>query len=95
MHFLTEIGDFFLWLIFADIRSPLSSCSSFCALGIGWQLLYEGMWKINTLSTQSPWSSDGYLKSAQGPFRGLFRSMSGDPDDKSWLDPDSGCCSLG
>ena len=58
-------------------------------VGIGWQLLYEGMWKIDTLSTQSPWSSDGYLKSAQGPFRGLFRSMSGDPDDKSWLNPDS------
>ena len=58
-------------------------------VGIGWQLLYEGMWKINTLSTQSPWSSDGYLKSAQGPFRGLFRSMTGDPDDKSWLDPDT------
>ena len=58
-------------------------------VSIGWQLLYEGMWKINTLSTQSPWSSDGYLKNAQGPFRGLFRSMSGDPDDKLWLDPDS------
>ena len=40
-------------------------------VGIGWQLLYEGMWKINTLSTQTPWTSDGYLKSAQGPFRGL------------------------
>ena len=58
-------------------------------VGIGWQLLYEGMWKIDTLSTQSPWSSDGYLKSAQGPFRSLFRSMSGDPDDKSWLNPDA------
>ena len=58
-------------------------------VGIGWQLLYEGMWKIDTLSTQAPWSSDGYLKSAQGPFRGLFRSMTGDPDDKSWLNPDS------
>ena len=58
-------------------------------VAIGWQLLYEGMWKIDTLSTQSPWSSDGYLKSAQGPFRGLFRSMSGDPDDKSWLNPDA------
>ncbi len=58
-------------------------------VGIGWQLLYEGMWKIDTLDTQSPWSSDGYLKSAQGPFRGLFRSMTGDPDDKSWLNPDS------
>lgn len=58
-------------------------------VGIGWQLLYEGMWKIDTFSTQSPWSSDGYLKSAQGPFRGLFRSMSGDPDDKAWLNPDA------
>ena len=58
-------------------------------VGIGWQLLYEGMWKINTLSTQTPWTSDGYLKSAQGPFRGLFRAMAGDPDDKSWLDADA------
>jgi hypothetical protein len=64
-------------------------------VGIGWQLLYEGMWKINTLGTQSPWTSDGYLKSAQGPFRNFFRAMAGDPDDKSWLDADSGCSSLG
>ncbi len=58
-------------------------------VGIGWQLLYEGLWKIDTLKTQTPWSSDGYLKSAQGPMRGLFRSMTGDPDDKSWLDPET------
>ena len=58
-------------------------------VGIGWQLLYEGMWKINTLGTQTPWTSDGYLKSAQGPFRELFRSMAGDPDGKSWLDADA------
>ncbi len=58
-------------------------------VGIGWQLLYEGMWKINTLGTQTPWTSDGYLKSAQGPFRDLFRSMAGDPDNKSWLDADA------
>ena len=58
-------------------------------VGIGWQLLYEGMWKINTQRTQTPWTSDGYLKSAQGPFRNLFRAMAGDPDDKSWLDADS------
>ncbi len=58
-------------------------------VAIGWQLLYEGMWKLDTLDTQSPWSSDGYLKSAQGPFRGLFRSMTGDPDDKSWLNADA------
>ncbi len=58
-------------------------------VGIGWQLLYEGLWKIDTLKTQTPWSSDGYLKSAQGPMRGLFRSMTGDPDDKAWLDPET------
>jgi uncharacterized membrane protein YphA (DoxX/SURF4 family) len=58
-------------------------------VAIGWQLLYEGMWKLDTLNTQSPWSSDGYLKSAQGPFRELFRSMTGDPDDKSWLNADA------
>jgi hypothetical protein len=55
-------------------------------LGLGWQLLYEGLWKIDTLGTSYPWSSDGYLKSAQGPMRDVFRAMTGDPDDKSWLD---------
>jgi uncharacterized membrane protein YphA (DoxX/SURF4 family) len=55
-------------------------------LGLGWQLLYEGLWKIDTLDSSSPWSSDGYLKSAQGPMRNFFRAMTGDPDDKSWLD---------
>ena len=34
MHFLTEIGDFLLWLIFADIRSPLSCCSLYCKLAL-------------------------------------------------------------
>ena len=58
-------------------------------VGIGWQLLYEGMWKLDTLSTQSPWSSDGYLKSATGPMRGVFRTMTGDPDDKAWLNPET------
>ncbi len=55
-------------------------------LGLGWQLLYEGLWKIDTLKSSSPWSSDGYLKSAQGPMRNFFRAMTGDPDDKAWLD---------
>ncbi len=55
-------------------------------LGLGWQLLYEGLWKIDTLDSPRPWSSDGYLKSAQGPMRNVFRQMTGDPDDQSWLD---------
>ncbi|MFN9976107.1 MAG: hypothetical protein ACK58T_40045, partial [Phycisphaerae bacterium] len=55
-------------------------------LGIGWQLLYEGLWKIDTLQTPTPWSSEGYLKNSQGPLRPVFRSLTGDPDDLQWLD---------
>jgi uncharacterized membrane protein YphA (DoxX/SURF4 family) len=55
-------------------------------LGIGWQLLYEGLWKIKSLETPTPWSSEGYLKNSQGPLRSTFRSLTGDPDDLQWLD---------
>ncbi len=65
-------------------------------LSIGWQFLYEGMWKYNSMSSANPWTAEGYLKNAQGPFRDHFRSMVGDPDDvnllnyyqvsKSWYD---------
>jgi len=54
-------------------------------LAIGWQLLYEGLWKLDTLNTPKPWSSAGYLRNAQGPLRDTFRSMAGDPDDLDWL----------
>lgn len=37
-------------------------------VGIGWQLLYEGFWKIDTFSSQSPWTSDGYLKGFSAVF---------------------------
>ncbi len=57
-------------------------------LSIGWQLLYEGLWKVNTLSSTRPWTSAGYLKAAEGPLRDTFRSMAGDPDDLEWLDYD-------
>lgn len=57
-------------------------------VGLGWQLLYEGLWKINTLSTPYPWTSEGYLKNSQGPMRKVFRSMAGDPDGMNWLDPE-------
>ena len=30
-------------------------------LGIGWQLLYEGLWKVDTLDSPRPWSAAGYL----------------------------------
>ncbi len=55
-------------------------------ISIGWQLLYEGMWKYDQMDGPNPWTSEGYLKNAQGPFRDHFRNMTGDPDDLNWLD---------
>ena len=57
-------------------------------LSIGWQFLYEGLWKFRTLNTPTPWSAEGYLKNAQGLLRNTFRNMTGDPDDLNWLDRD-------
>ena len=57
-------------------------------LSIGWQFLYEGLWKYDTLNSPAPWTAEGYLKAAQGPFRDKFRAMTGDPDDLKWLDYD-------
>jgi uncharacterized membrane protein YphA (DoxX/SURF4 family) len=58
-------------------------------IAIGWQFLYEGLWKYDTLDTAQPWSSEGYLRNAQGPLRDHFRAMTGDPDDLNWLKYDS------
>lgn len=55
-------------------------------MAIGWQLLYEGLWKIDTLDSPRPWSAEGYLKNSQGPARSFFREMTGDPSDFGWLD---------
>ena len=30
-------------------------------IAIGWQFLYEGIWKYDTLSTPTPWTAEGYL----------------------------------
>lgn len=57
-------------------------------LAIGWQFLYEGLWKINSLSTPTPWTAEGYLKNSAGPLRGTFRDMTGDANDYNWLDAD-------
>ncbi len=57
-------------------------------LAIGWQLVYEGLWKVDTLSSAKPWTSAGYLRNARGPLREAFRRMTGDPDDLQWLDYD-------
>lgn len=58
-------------------------------ISLGWQLLYEGLWKIDTLSTPSPWTAAGYLKNSTGPFRPVFRDLAGDPDELGWLDYDT------
>lgn len=55
-------------------------------LSIGWQFLYEGLWKYDSLQGPTPWTAEGYLKQAQGPLRNQFRAMTGDPDDLGWLD---------
>lgn len=57
-------------------------------LFVGWHLLYEGLWKLNTQTTARPWTAEGYLKNATGPFRNYFRQLTGDPDDLLWLDYD-------
>ncbi len=69
-------------------RAPLIAVLLLVVLriSIGWQFLYEGLWKKETLSTPDPWTSEGYLKNAQGPLRNYFRDMTGDPDDLNWLD---------
>ena len=46
-------------------------------ISIGWQFLYEGLWKLESMKTAQPWSAEGYLKNAQGPFRNYFRNLTG------------------
>ena len=57
-------------------------------ISIGWQFLYEGLWKHQSQTTAEPWTSKGYLMNAQGPFRSFFRGMVDDPYDLNWLDHD-------
>ena len=57
-------------------------------LSIGWQFLYEGLWKCDSMQSSRPWTAAGYLKNAQGPFRDTFRDMTGDPNELNWLDHD-------
>lgn len=55
---------------------------------IGWQFLYEGLWKYQSQKTAEPWTAKGYLMNAQGPFRSYFRGLVDDPDELNWLDYD-------
>ncbi len=57
-------------------------------IAIGWQFLYEGLWKFQSRQTARPWTSAGYLRNSQGPFRDVFRGLTGDPDELNWLNAD-------
>ena len=57
-------------------------------VAIGWQFLYEGLWKLGTQKTAKPWSAEGYLVNARGPFREKFRRMVDDPNGLDKLDYD-------
>ena len=57
-------------------------------IAIGWQFLYEGLWQFQSRQTARPWTSAGYLRHSQGPFRNVFRSLTGDPDELNWLNAD-------
>lgn len=76
--------------VFDEFRYvPVAACVLLVLLRlfIGWQFLYEGLWKVDTLDTPRPWTAEGFLKNAQGPFRDLFREkMTDDPDELAWLD---------
>ena len=56
-------------------------------IAIGWQFLYEGLWKFQSRQTARPWTSAGYLRNSQGPLRNVFRGLTGDPDELNWLNP--------
>jgi uncharacterized membrane protein YphA (DoxX/SURF4 family) len=57
-------------------------------VAIGWQFLYEGIWKLDTQKTSKPWSAEGYLVNARGPLRDKFRGMVDDPNGLDKLDYD-------
>lgn len=72
-------------------RISLPACLLLVLLrvAIGWQFLYEGLWKLGTRQTSRPWSAEGYLANARGPFREKFRAMVDDPDGLARLDYDT------
>ncbi len=56
-------------------------------LAIGWHFFYEGAWKLQTsMGSGEPFSAEGYLSNATGPFAQEFRSLVDDPDGFKRLD---------
>lgn len=56
-------------------------------IGIGWHFLYEGVYKIEKLRSNEPFSSEGYLRNATGPLAERFRGMVPDVYALERLDP--------
>lgn len=57
-------------------------------IAIGWHFLYEGVYKLETLRTNEPFSSEGYLRNATGPLaERFFRPMVPDVYGFDRLDP--------
>jgi len=46
-------------------------------IAIGWHLLYEGLYKLDTLSSGDPWTSQAYLENSTGPLSVMFRGLAG------------------
>jgi len=44
-------------------------------IAIGWHLLFEGLYKLDTHATQHPWSARSYLQNSEGPAAGFFRRL--------------------
>ena len=44
-------------------------------IAIGWHLLFEGLYKLDTYSTSNPWSAEWYLQNSEGPAAGFFRRL--------------------
>ena len=56
-------------------------------VAIGWHLCYEGLTKIQShRSGTKPFSAEGYLRNATGPFREHFRGLVDDIDGNGKLD---------
>ncbi len=58
-------------------------------IAIGWHFMYEGVSKWSIDPWQKPFSSEPYLQSSIGPFRGAFRGLITDKDGIARLKKDS------
>lgn len=55
-------------------------------LAIGWHLLYEGLYKLNSYDTPRPWSASGYLERSEGPLANLFQGLVRETDLQTEFD---------